>query len=70
VKSLKLNSLKDCQKHRIKELFSSELKFPLSQFVKFTSMQLSNHSERKKLILNFLRDIIYLINFAIKYEIL
>jgi hypothetical protein len=53
VKSLKLNPLKDCQKHRIKKQFYYELKFPLSQFVKFTGMQLSNHSERKKLIFYF-----------------
>ena len=32
------------------EQFYYELKFPLSQFVEFTGMQLSNHSDRKKLI--------------------
>ena len=51
VKSLKLNLLKDCEKYRMKEQFYYELKFPLSQFVKFTGMHFSNHSEREKLIL-------------------
>ena len=53
VKSLKLNPFKDCKKYRLKEQFYYELKFPLSQFVKFTGMQLSNHSKRKKLIFYF-----------------
>jgi len=53
VKSLKLNPLKNCKKHRIKKQFYYGLKFPLSQFVKFTGMRLSNHSEREKLILYF-----------------
>ena len=53
VKSLKLNPFKDCKKLRIKKQFYYELKFPLSQFIKFTGMQLSNHSEREKLILYF-----------------
>ena len=53
VKSLTLNPLKNCKKHRIKKQIYYELKFPLSQFVKFTGMQLSNHSERKKLIFYF-----------------
>ena len=53
VKSLKLNPFKDCEKYRLKEQFYYELKFPLSQFVKFTGMHLSNHSEREKLILYF-----------------
>ena len=53
VKSLKLNPFKDCKKYRLKEQFYYELKFPLSQFVKFTGMHLSNHSEREKLILYF-----------------
>ena len=53
VKSLKLNPFKDCQKHRIKKQLYYGLKFPLSQFVKFTDIHLSNHSKRKKLILDF-----------------
>jgi hypothetical protein len=53
VKSLELNPFKDCKKHRIKEQFYYGLKFPLSQFVKFTGIQISNHSERKKLIFYF-----------------
>ena len=53
VKSLQLNPLKDCKRHRIKKQNYYGLKFPLSKFVKFTGMQLSNHSERKKLILYF-----------------
>jgi hypothetical protein len=38
VKSLKLNPFKDCRKHRIKKQLYYGLKFPLSQFVKFTDM--------------------------------
>jgi len=53
VKSLKLNPFKDCEKYRLKEQFYYGLKFPLSQFVKFTGMHLSNNSEREKLILYF-----------------
>ena len=53
VKSLKLNPFKDCKKLRIKKQFYYELKFPLSRFVKFTGMQLSHHSDRKKLISYF-----------------
>ena len=53
VKSLTLNPLEDCKKYRIKKQFYYELKFPLSQFVKFTGIQLSNNSQRKKLILYF-----------------
>jgi len=53
VKSVKLNPLKDCKKHRIKKQFYYGLKFPLSQFVKFTGMQLSHQSEREKLIFYF-----------------
>lgn len=53
VKSLKLNPFKDCKKYRLKEQLYYELKFTLSQFVKFTGMHLSNHSEREKLILYF-----------------
>jgi hypothetical protein len=53
MKSLKLNPLKDCQKYRIKKQFYYVLKFPLSQFVKFTGMKLSHQSEREKLIFYF-----------------
>ena len=53
VKSLKLNPFKDCQKHKIKNQFYYELKFPLIKFVTFTGMQLSNHCEREKLIFYF-----------------
>lgn len=53
VKSLELNPLKDCKKLRIKNQFYYELKFPLSQFVKFTGMRLSHQSEREKLIFYF-----------------
>ena len=53
VKSLELNPLKDCKKLIIKNQFYYELKFPLSKFVKFTGMQLSNKSKRKKLIVYF-----------------
>jgi hypothetical protein len=53
VKSLKLNPFKDCQKHKIKNQCYYGLKFPLSQFVKFTGMQLSHQSDREKLIFYF-----------------
>ena len=53
VKSLKLNPFKDCQKHRIKKQLYYGLKFPLSQFVKFTGMQLSHQSDREKLLFYF-----------------
>lgn len=53
VKSLKLNPFKDCQKHKIKNQFYYELKFPLIKFVTFTGIQLSNHCEREKLIFYF-----------------
>ena len=53
VKSLRLNPLKDCKKLKIKKQFYYELKFPLSQFVNFTGMQLSNQSERENLISYF-----------------
>ena len=44
--SLKLNPLKDCKNY-------DNFKFPLSQYVKFTGMQLSDKSEREKLIFYF-----------------
>lgn len=53
MKSLELNPLKGYKKVRIKKQFYYELKFPLSKFVKFTGMQLSNKSKRKKLIVYF-----------------
>ena len=53
VKSLKLNLLKDCQKHWIKKQLYYGLKFPLSKFYRFTGMKVSNQSEREKLIFYF-----------------
>ena len=53
VKSLELNLFKDCKKHRIKDRFYYGLKFPLSQFVKFTGIQISKQSQRDKLIRYF-----------------
>jgi len=53
VKSLKLNPLKDCKNHRIKKQDYYGLKFPLSEFLKFTGIKISNHSEREKLIFYF-----------------
>ena len=50
VKSLELNPFKDCKKHRIKEQFYYELKFPLSQFVELTGIKISKQSQRDKLI--------------------
>jgi hypothetical protein len=50
VKSLELNPFKDCKNHRIKEQFYYGLKFPLSQFVKFTGIKISKQSQRDKLI--------------------
>lgn len=53
MKSLELNPLKDCQKYQIKKQLYYGLKFPLSRFVKFTGMKLSNHSDREKLLFYF-----------------
>ena len=53
VKSLELNPFKDCKKYRIKEQFYYGLKFPLSQFVKFTGIQISKQSQRDKLLRYF-----------------
>lgn len=53
VKSLKLNPLNDYQKHQIKKQLYYGLKFPLSQFVKFTGIKLSNHSQGENLISYF-----------------
>jgi hypothetical protein len=53
VKSLRLNPLKGCKKIKIKKQLYYELTFPLSQFVNFTGMQLSNKFERENLISYF-----------------
>jgi hypothetical protein len=53
IKSLELNPGKDCKKHRIKKQDYYCLKFPLSKFVNFTGIQISNHSEREKLVFYF-----------------
>ena len=53
IKSLELNLLKDCKKHKIKEQNYYGLKFPLSQFVEFTGIQTLKDSQRKKLLLYF-----------------
>jgi hypothetical protein len=65
IKSLELNPGKDCKNHRIKRQDYYCLKFPLSKFVNFTGIKISNHSEREKLILYFyqlqkLNPILYL----------
>jgi hypothetical protein len=53
VKSLELKAFKDCKKQRIKEQLYYGLKFPLSEFVKFTGIQISKQSQRDKLIRYF-----------------
>lgn len=53
VKSLKLNPVTDCEKFQMEKQFYYKLTFPLSQFVQFTGIQLSNHSKREKLISYF-----------------
>ena len=53
VRSLELNPRKDCKKYKIKKQDYSCLKFPFSQFVKFTGIQISKHSQRKKIISYF-----------------
>lgn len=50
IKSLELNPFKDCKRLRVKKQNYYRLKFPLSKFVKFTGIQISNKSDRKKLI--------------------
>jgi hypothetical protein len=50
IKSLELNSLKDRKRLRVKKQNYYSLKFPLSKFVKYTGIQISNQSSRKKLI--------------------
>ena len=53
VKSLELKAFKDCKKQKIKEQLYYGLKFPLSDFVKFTGIQISKQSQRDKLIRYF-----------------
>ena len=53
LRSLELNAFKNCKKHRIRNQFYCILKFPLSQFVRFTGVKLSNYTKREKLILYF-----------------
>lgn len=55
IKSLELNPGKDCKKDRIKKQDYYCLKFPLSKFVNFTGIKISNHSEREKLVFYFYR---------------
>ena len=50
IKSLELTPLKDCKRLSVKKQNYYRLKFPLSKFVKFTGIQFSNKSDRKKLI--------------------
>ena len=53
IKSLELTPLKDSKKLSVKKQNYYRLKFPLSKFHKFTGIQISNKSDRKKLIGNF-----------------
>ena len=50
IKSLELNLFKDCKKMRVKKQNYYRLKFPLSKFVKFTGIKISNKYDRRKLI--------------------
>ena len=50
VKSLRLNPLKKCDKSKIKKQDYYGFKFRLSQFVNFTGIKISNHSDREKFI--------------------
>ena len=50
IKSLELNLFKDCKRLRVKKQNYYRLKFPLSKFVKYTGIKISNQSDRKKLI--------------------
>ena len=50
IKSLELTPLKDFKRLSVKKQNYYRLKFPLSKFVKFTGIQFSNKSDRKKLI--------------------
>merc|ERR1711862_594454 len=53
VKSLELKAFKDCKKQKIKEQLYYGLKFFLSEFLKFTGIQISKQSQRDKLIRYF-----------------
>ena len=53
IKSLELNIVKDCKTLRVKKQNYYHLRFPLSNFVKYTGIQISNQSGRKKLISYF-----------------
>lgn len=55
IKSLGLNIVKDCKTLRVKKQNYYHLKFPLSNFVRYTGIQISNQSGRKKLISYFKR---------------
>ena len=50
IKSLELTPLKDFKRLSVQKQNYYRLKFPLSKFVKFTGIQFSNKSDRKKLI--------------------
>jgi hypothetical protein len=50
VNSLNLNPFQDCKRFKMKTQIYYELKFSLSQFLKFTGVESSNKSERDKLI--------------------
>ena len=53
IKSLELNPFKNWKRLRVKKQNYYRLKFPLSKFVKFTGIQISNKSDRKKLVSYF-----------------
>ena len=53
IRSLGLNPIKDCKKLKIKKQDYYGLKSPLKEFVNFTGIKISNHSERKNLIFYF-----------------
>ena len=53
VKSLKSKSNKDYKRYKIQKQNYYSFKFPLSKFVGFTGIKISNHSQRKKLVLYF-----------------
>ena len=50
IKSLNLNVFNDCTKLRVKKQNYYHLKFPLSQFVRFTGVQSLDNSNRQELI--------------------
>ena len=53
IKSLRLNPFKDCKRLRVKKQNYYHLKFPLSNFVEYTGIKISNQSDRRKLISYF-----------------